>query len=145
MAKPQQGIVVRDPGWEERVRASFTRQAFMRLIGAEIAELAPGRCALMLPMRDDLTQQRGFLHGGVTTAIADSAAGYAAYSLMPANATPLTVELKINLLAPALGARCLAIGQVVRAGRTLTVVEADVIAQAQGAEMRVARMMATLI
>lgn len=135
----------RDPDWEQRVRASFARQAFMGLIGAEIAELAPGRCMLILPMRADLTQQRGILHGGVTAAIADSAAGYSAYSLMPGGSTVLTVEYKINLMAPAAGERFLAAGRVVRAGRTLTIVEAEVMAQADGASKLIARVLATMM
>jgi uncharacterized protein (TIGR00369 family) len=135
----------RDPDWEARVRASFARQAFMRLIGAAIGGLAPGRCTLVMPMRADLTQQRGFLHGGVTAALADSAAGYAAYSLMPAGSTPLTVEYKINLMAPAVGERFLATGEVVRAGRTLTIVEAEVVAEADGAAKPIARVLATMM
>jgi uncharacterized protein (TIGR00369 family) len=134
-----------DPDWEARVRASFARQAFMGLIGAEMASLAPGRCTLALAMRADLTQQRGFLHGGVTAALADSAGGYAAYSLMPAGSTPLTVEYKINLLAPAVGERFLAAGAVVRAGRMLTVVEVEVMAEANGATKPIARVLATMM
>jgi len=134
-----------DPRWESRVRASFARQSFMRLIGAEIAELAPGRCIVALAARDDLCQQRGFLHGGVTTAIADNAAGYAAYSLMPAGSTPLTVEFKINLMAPAVGERFLAHGRVVRPGRTLTICEVEVVAEHNGRTTPIARMLATMI
>ena len=95
----------RNPDWERVVRESFARQAYMGLIGARLAEVHPGRVTIELPYRDDLCQQRGFLHGGVTTAIADSAAGYAAFTLMPPSSSPLTVELKINLLAPATGER----------------------------------------
>lgn len=135
----------RDEGWEPRCRASFSRQGFMRLIGAQIVAMAPGRCALTVDARDELCQQRGFLHGGVTAALADSAAGYAAYSLMPAGSTPLTVEFKINLMAPAVGDRFVATAQVIRAGRTLTVVEAEVTAQARGASKPIARMLATLM
>jgi len=138
-------LTPRDPDWEPRVRASFARQAFMRLIGAEVTALTPGRCTLVLPMRTDLTQQRGILHGGVTAAIADSAAGYAAYSLMPAGSTPVTVEYKINLMAAATGDRFLATGEVVRAGRTLTVVEAEVVAETNGVATPVARMLATMM
>jgi uncharacterized protein (TIGR00369 family) len=137
--------IPRDPDWEAKVRASFARQSFMRLIGAELSALAPGRITIVLPFRADLCQQRGFLHGGVTTAIADSAAGYAAFSLMPKGSAPLTVELKINLLAPAVGERFLATAQVVRPGRTLTVVEADVIAEAGGGSKPVARLLTTLM
>ena len=83
-------------------------------------------------MKPELTQQRGFLHGGVTAALADTAAGFAAYSLMPAGSSPLTVEFKINLIAPAAGERFIASANVVRSGRTLTIVETDVSAEAQG-------------
>lgn len=135
----------RDPDWERVVRESFARQAYMGLIGAHLAELHPGRVNVELPFRDDLCQQRGFLHGGVVTAIADSAAGYAAFTLMPAGSSPLTVELKINLLAPAVGERFLATAHVVRSGKTLSVVEADVFAEAQGRRKPIAKMLATLI
>jgi uncharacterized protein (TIGR00369 family) len=135
----------KNPDWESRVRESFARQSFMRLIGAGIVELAPGRCTLALPARDDLCQQRGFLHGGVTAAIADNACGYAAYTLMPPGSTPLTVEFKINLLAPAVGERFIATGTVLKPGRTLTIVEAEVRAERNGAQTAVARMLATLM
>jgi uncharacterized protein (TIGR00369 family) len=134
-----------DLNWEENVRASFARQGFMRLIGAQIAGLEPGHCTLALPARADLCQQRGFLHGGVTAALADTAGGYAAYSLMPAGSSPLTVEFKINLLAPASGERFVASAKVVRAGRTLTIVEADVTGEAKGVSTPIARMLATLM
>ena len=134
-----------DPHWEDRVRDSFARQSFMRLIGAEIAALAPGHCVVALPARADLCQQRGFLHGGVTAAIADNAAGFAAYSLMPPGSSPLTVEFKINLMAPAIGDRFVASARVVRAGRTLSIVEAEVVAEKDGAATPIARMLATLM
>ena len=134
-----------DANWEANVRASFARQGFMRLIGAQIIGLAPGHCTLALQARPELCQQRGFLHGGVTAALADTAAGYAAYSLMPAGSSQLTVEFKINLMAPASGERFVADAKVVRAGRTLTVVEADVMAETKGAATPIARMLATLI
>ncbi len=134
-----------DPDWEARVRESFARQSFMATIGAEIAALAPGRCAVALASRRDLCQQRGFLHGGVTTAVADTAAGFAAYSLMPANSAPLTVELKINLMSPALGDRFVADARVLRPGRTLTIVETDVRAESAAGSKLIARMLATMI
>lgn len=127
------------------MRESFAQQSFMRLIGAEIAELSPGRCTLSLPFRGDLCQQNGFLHAGVTSAIADSAAGYAAFSLMPANAAVLTVEFKINLMAPAAGERFLARGIVIRAGRALMTTECDVLAVTGDGEKIVARMLATMM
>ncbi len=135
----------RNPDWARVVRESFARQSYMSLIGARLAEVLPGRVSLELPFRDDLCQQRGFLHGGVTTAIADSAAGYAAFTLMPPGSSPLTVELKINLLAPAVGERFLATANVVRSGRTLSTVEADVFAEAKGTRKPIAKMLATLI
>jgi uncharacterized protein (TIGR00369 family) len=135
----------RNPQWEQRVRESFARQTFMTLIGGEIASLAPGACSVALKARPDLCQQRGFLHGGVTTALADTAAGFSAYSLMPEGSAPLTVELKINLMSPAVGDRFVAKGKVLRPGRTLTVVEVDVEAEADRQSKLIARMLATMI
>jgi uncharacterized protein (TIGR00369 family) len=135
----------RDPGWEAKVRASFARQAVMETIGAKILALAPGRCEIELPYRRDLCQQHGYLHAGITTAIADSAAGYAAFSLMPAGASVLTVEFKVNLMAPGAGERFFARGQVIRPGRTLMVAEAEVLAEANGGRKPVAQMLATLM
>jgi uncharacterized protein (TIGR00369 family) len=135
----------RDPQWETKVRESFARQSLMTMIGARIAALAPGRCEIELPYRRDLCQQHGYLHAGMSVTIADSAAGYAAYSLMPAGASVLTVEIKINLLAPAAGERFVARGRVLRAGRTLMVVEAEVAAEEKGEQKPVALMLATMI
>jgi uncharacterized protein (TIGR00369 family) len=135
----------RDPDWEKRCRDSFAAQRYMTLIGGEILSVAPGRCTIAVGMKPELTQQRGFLHGGVTAALADTAAGFAAYSLMPAGSSPLTVEFKINLMAPAAGERFVANGNVVRSGRTLTIVEVDVSAQANGETQMIAKMLATLI
>lgn len=115
----------RDPDFERRVRASFARQAAMRTLGATLERIAPGEVDLALPFRADLTQQHGFLHAGVVTAVVDSACGYAALSLMEPGAAVLSVEFKIQLLAPARGARFLALGRVVRSGRTLTVVSGE--------------------
>lgn len=115
----------RDPDFDARVRASFARQAAMRTIGATLARVAPGEVDLALPHRADLTQQHGFLHAGIVTAVVDSACGYAALSLMEPGAAVLSVEFKVQLLAPARGAAFLALGRVVRAGRTLTVVRGE--------------------
>lgn len=134
----------RDPGWDEKVRASFARQTVMQTIGARIAALRPGFCEIELPYRRELCQQHGFLHAGITTTIADSAAGYAAFSLMPPGASVLTVEFKVNLLAPAAGERFLARGSVIKPGRTLTVVEAEVVA-VQAGEKPVAQLLATMM
>jgi uncharacterized protein (TIGR00369 family) len=138
-------IKPRDPAWEAKVRDSFARQTAMHTIGARIAALAPGYCEIELPYRRDLCQQHGYLHAGITTTIADSAAGYAAYSLMPPDASVLTVEFKVNLMAPAAGERFLARGSVVRPGRTLVVVEAEVVAQENGQEKPIAQLLATMM
>ncbi len=115
----------RDPDFERRVRASFARQTAMHTFGATIERVAPGAVDLALVFRPELTQQHGFLHAGVVTAVVDSACGYAALSLMDAGAAVLSVEFKMQLLAPARGARFLAAGRVVKAGRTLTVVAGE--------------------
>jgi uncharacterized protein (TIGR00369 family) len=114
-----------DPQFESRIRASFSRQKAMDLIGASLGSVAPGRVEVDLPFRDELTQQKGYVHGGIIGMIADSACGYAAYSLMPASASLVTVEYKINILAPAVGT-LVARGEVVKPGRTLTVARAEV-------------------
>jgi len=116
----------RDPAYESRVRDSFARQALMQTIGAELAQVEPGRVEIALPYRADLTQQHGYLHAGITSTIADSAGGYAGYSLFPTGSSVLTVEFKINLLAPAAGERFFAVGDVVKPGRTLTICRLEV-------------------
>ena len=118
----------RDPNYAERVRASFGLQHAMSLIGAEMALVEPGYVEIHLPHRPEITQQHGFIHGGVVGMIADSAAGYAANTLTPADTSVLTVEYKMNLVAPADGQRLVARGEVVRPGRTLIVTRADVYA-----------------
>jgi uncharacterized protein (TIGR00369 family) len=124
-----------DPQAEARVRDSFSRQGLMRHLGAELTEVAAGKVSIRLPWREALTQQHGFFHAGATSAIADSAGGYAGLTLFPLDSTVLTVEFKINLLAPARGDALEAIGSVVRSGRTLTVCQLEVFAIA--AEQRV--------
>jgi len=136
---------VPDPDFEDRVRASFTRQTLMKTIGASLTEVLPGKVEIQLPYRDDLTQQHGFIHAGIVTTIADTACGYAAFSLMPADAAVLTVEYKVNLLSPAVGDFLAARGQVTKAGRTLTVCKADVFAVTQGQEKVIAIMLATMM
>jgi uncharacterized protein (TIGR00369 family) len=128
-----------------RVRASFGRQRFLQAIGARLVRVAPGEVEIELPWRADLTQQHGFAHAGVITALADTACGYAAFTLMPAGAGVLSVEYKINLLAPGRGDRLLARGRVLRPGRTLTVCMADVIAQAGGRDSLVATLLGTMM
>ena len=127
------------------MRASFGRQAFMATLGARLAQVAPGKVVIELPFRDDLTQQHGFLHAGVLAAIADSACGYAALSLMPAGAAVLSVEFKVNLMKPAAGSHFRAVGRVVRAGRTLTVCAGEVHAEGGEGSTVVALMQATMM
>lgn len=117
-----------DPAFEAKIRASFERQHVMALIGASLVRVEPGRVEIELPFRADLTQQHGFLHAGITTTIADSAGGYASFSLMPPGSSILTIEYKVNLLAPAAGERFLAVGKVLRPGRRITTCEIEVVA-----------------
>jgi uncharacterized protein (TIGR00369 family) len=135
----------KDSGYAERVRASFGRQTIMALIGARLGRVAPGEVEIELPFRADLCQQHGFFHAGVTSTIADSAAGYAGYSLFAADASVLTVEFKINLLAPADGDLLRALGRVVKPGRTLTVTEAEVSVVKNGVARPCARLSQTLM
>jgi len=134
-----------DPGFAARVRDSFDRQAAMRLIGASLSHLEPGCADVTLPYRDDLTQQHGFVHGGITGMIADSACGYAGYSLMPAGASVLTVEYKINMLSPAQGDTLIARAHVIKPGKTLVVTQCEVYAVHNGAEKLCAVMQQTLM
>ena len=141
-----------DPQTEQRIRDSIDRQTLLSTLGVTVAGIWPGRVELDLPYRADLCQQNGFVHAGAITAVADSACGYAAASLMPADRDVLTVEFKVNLLSPARGDRFRAIGEVVRAGRTLTVCSAEVVAWAddgagepEASLVRVALMQATMM
>lgn len=134
-----------DPDYATRVRASFDRQSIMGLIGARLTRVEPGEVEIELPFRADLCQQHGFFHAGVTSTIADSAGGYAGFSLFPADASVLTVEFKINLLAPADGDLLRAVGRVVKPGRTLTVTEAEVLVVKDGVAKACARMAQTLM
>ena len=116
-----------DPRFAARVRESFARQKAMALIGASLTAVEPGYVEIRLPFRDDLTQQKGYVHGGILGMICDSACGYSAFSLMPADCSLVTVEYKINILNPAVGT-LVAKGQVVKPGRTLTVTRGEVVA-----------------
>ncbi|MDH3378883.1 MAG: PaaI family thioesterase [Gammaproteobacteria bacterium] len=134
-----------EQGFGDWVRASFAQQGVMELIGAELSELAPGRCEIRLPFRDDLTQQDGFFHAGITSTIADSAGGYAAYSLMPEDSRVLTVEYKVNLLAPAHGELLIAQGHAVKSGRTLAICDVTVEVEQDGQRTLCAKMLQTLM
>ena len=133
-----------DPGYAARTRESFATQGAMAHLGAELAEVSPGRCVVALPFRPELTQQDGFFHGGIVATIADSAAGFAAFTLMPAGSRVLSVELKVNFLAPARGDCLLATGRVERSGRSLSVVRAEVEAVEGGALTTVALLLGTM-
>ncbi len=134
-----------DPDFEARTRASFARQGIMGLMGARLGRVEAGLVEILLPYRDDLTQQHGFFHAGVTSTIADSAGGYAAFTLFPAAASVLTTEYKINLLAPADGRELRALGRVVKPGRTLTVCDVEVFVEKDGRERLCAKMLQSLI
>ena len=134
-----------DPDFDQRVRASFARQAFMATIGARIVSIAPGEVVLELAFDQSLTQQHGFLHAGVVAALADNACGFAALSLMQPGAAVMSVEFKVNLMAPAAGTFFRAAGRVIRAGRTLTVCSAEVVAADGDREKVVAVMQATMM
>ncbi|MBE7942461.1 MULTISPECIES: PaaI family thioesterase [Ramlibacter] len=131
------------PDFERRVRESFGLQAAMATLGATLAEVTPGRAVIELPFDARLTQQHGFLHAGMIATALDSACGYAAFSLMPADAGILTIEYKINLLAPGRGQRFRMEGLVAKPGRTITVVEGRAFAIDEGREKLIATMTAT--
>ncbi len=139
------GFKERNPNFEARVRDSFAKQTIMGLLGASLDRVELGRVTVVLPARDDLCQQDGYFHAGVTTTIADSASGYAALSLFDAQTEVLSTEFKVNLLAPAIGERLRAVATVLKPGRTLTVVEADVFADAADKTVRCARFLGTMI
>ena len=134
-----------DAGFEQRVRASVGLQNVMRTIGANLVAVTPGEVIIELAFRDDLTQQHGYLHAAIVTAIVDSACGFAAYSLMPPEAAVLTIEYKVNFLAPAEGLRFIAHGRVVKPGRTITVTTGDVVAETKVGPKPIATMLATVM
>ncbi len=135
----------KDPNFAERVRKSFATQGIMGHIGAKLTLIEPGACEIELPFSDAVSQQHGFFHGGVIGTIADSAGGYAAFSLMDAGDGILTVEYKLNLMAPADGDLLIARGRVVRPGRALTVARAEVGVVKDGVEVACAAMQQTLM
>lgn len=138
-------FVPQDPDYAQRVAASYARQPAMVTLGATLAEVTPGRVVIELPWAQALTQQYGFMHGGVLGAALDSACGYAAFSLMPVEAAVLTIEYKINMLAPAKGQRFRMEGQVVKPGRTVTVADGRAFAIDHGSEKLIATMTCTLM
>ena len=134
-----------NPEFEARVRDSFARQRAMATIGARLAAVRPGEIEIELAYREELTQQHRYIHGGIVGMLADNACGYAAFTLMPADASVVSVEYKVNFLAPAEGERLVARARVLRPGRTLIVAEAEVAAFKDGRETQVAACLATVM
>jgi len=138
-------VPIADPEYRDRIAASFGRQAFMAHLGAVLSAVGPGTCEIRIPYRTELTQQHGFFHGGCIGALADVVGGYAGYTTAPADATLLTVEYKINIVAPGRGEALVGRGRVVRAGRTLVTVAVDVFAVDGGRETLCATALQTIM
>lgn len=134
-----------DPAFEQRVRASFGRQELLNTLNGKIAFICPGELHIEAPFDARFTQQDGFLHAGIVATLMDSACGYAAYTLMPADSRVLSVEFKVNFLNPARGERFRAEGRVVKSGRTISVCEGRLFASQNGQESLVAMMQATMM
>ena len=134
-----------DENYLERIRSSFAKQGLMNTLGATLGDVSPGRVEIAIQPHPGISQQHGFIHAGAISAIADSAAGYAALSVMPAGRGVLTTEFKINLVAPATGDRVIARGRVVKAGRTLTLTQTEVVAETGGREKLIALLTATMM
>ena len=130
---------------EARIRSSFERQKVMATFGCVLESVAPGAVTIRMPFREDLTQQHGFLHAGVVTTVVDSACGYSALSMMPEGAGVLSIEFKVNLLAPARGEAIIARAKVVKAGRTISVVSGEVFALRDGQEHLCTTMVGTMM
>jgi uncharacterized protein (TIGR00369 family) len=138
-------MMPKDPAYEPRVRESFSRQSHMATLGVKLVFIAPGEVHLALPFAPQFCQQNGYMHAGAIASVADSANGYAAFTLAPPDTDVLAVEFKINLLAPAQGEGFLACGRVLRAGRTLTVCQADVFTTGTTERTLIATMLSTII
>ncbi len=134
-----------DPDFRQRVRASYALQTVMATLGAHLTRVDPGEVEIELPYRADLAQQHGFLHAGVLATVLDSACGYAAFTLMPADSGIVSVEFKVNLLSPAAGNRLVARAKVIRSGRTLSVCQADGFMLHNNGEKHVATMTGTMM
>jgi uncharacterized protein (TIGR00369 family) len=136
---------VLDPDFATRVRSSFGKQGVMKTLGASLIKLVPGEAVIEFPYDSSWTQQNGYIHAGVITTVVDSACGYAAYTLMPADSNVLTIEYKVNFMSPAQGETFKGVGKVLKAGRTITVCTGEVIAVAGDTEKVVATMQATMM
>lgn len=135
----------RTPDFKQKVEESFQRQRFMQHIGAELVEVKPGYCEIHLPYDANLTQQHGFFHAGIVSTIADNTAGYAGFSLMEADSSVLTVEFKLNLIAPGDGELLIGKSDVLKSGRTLTICRSEVYVRKNGKEKLCAAAQSTLI
>jgi uncharacterized protein (TIGR00369 family) len=138
-------MIVRNPEYQALTRASFARQGLMAHLGAELTRVEPGAVQIEVGFRGELTQQHGFFHAGVSSSMLDTACGYAALTLMAAGSEVLTVEFKINLLAPAAGSKLVARGRVLRPGRSITVCQGDAYAVTAEGETHCATITATMI
>ena len=134
-----------NPDFEKRVRDSFSRQPFMTFIGAFLVEVAPGFCEIRVGYKKELCQQHGYFHAGVVGTLADNSAGYAAFSLMPADSSILTVEYKLNLVAPGDGDFLVGRAQVIKPGHSLTICRSEVFAVKKGIEKLCATSLVTLM
>jgi len=132
-------------GYKETVIKSFNRQGMMKTINASIVAIRPGEIELEFPYQANLTQQHGFIHGGIVSTVLDTACGYAAFSLMPENGAVLTIEFKVNMLSPAKGERFSAVGKVKRPGKNITVTQGELFSHAEGGQKLVAIMVATIM
>jgi len=132
------------PNFEQDVRASFTRQTLMGLFGASLTSITPGAVEIQMPFRIDLTQHHGYLHAAVVTALMDNACGFAAMTVSPAGTEMLTVEYKVNFLAPAMGQMLIARGSVKKKGKTFTICTGEAVMVRDGKEYSVAMMVATM-
>lgn len=139
------GFKIRNEDYADRVRGSFARQGFMGALGAKLTGVGPGSVELQVPYNKDLTQQHGYFHGGVIGAIADNAGGYASFTLMAASDSVLTIEYKLNIMAPADGELLISRGRVLRPGRRVSVCQSDVFVVRDGMEKLCATMLGTFM
>jgi uncharacterized protein (TIGR00369 family) len=137
-------LMPRDPQFAESIRASFAKQPFMKTIGASLGRVEAGFVEVVAQIRPELTQQNGFLHGGLIGTLLDTTCGYAAHSLLPKEQDILTAEYKVNFLRPGVGDRVIARGRVVKVGQMLTVCVGDAFAEESGEETLIATMLATM-
>jgi uncharacterized protein (TIGR00369 family) len=136
---------IQNPAFAQDVYESFAQQGFMAYLGAQLTAVSPGQVTIELPVSPELSQQHGFVHAGATTAVVDSACGYATLTLLPASSEVLTIEFKVNLLSPAKGVTLIAIGRVLKPGRTVTVCQGEVFALDAAGEQKLCAIMTATI